>query len=123
MFEWDETVAFDEEGQYVARICRQEDPNQVLVDKVPQYYKLYQNLFLASTGEILEPRRTFYHGIDLKPGAEPPWRPIYPMSAYQQATLDTYLKEMLKQGKITHSQSPAGAPILFVPKPDGKLRL
>jgi len=30
---------------------------------------------------------------------------------------------MLKQGKIVHSQSPAVAPILFVPKPDGKLRL
>ena len=45
------------------------------------------------------------------------------MSAYQLDTLDKYLKEMLKQGKIVHSQSPAGAPILFVPKPDGKLRL
>jgi len=30
---------------------------------------------------------------------------------------------MLSQGKITHSQSPAGAPIFFVPKPDGHLRL
>ena len=30
---------------------------------------------------------------------------------------------MLAQGKIVHSKSPAGAPILFVPKPDGKLRL
>ena len=45
------------------------------------------------------------------------------MSAYQLDTLDKYLKEMLKQGKITHSQSPAGGPILFVPKPYGKLRL
>jgi len=45
------------------------------------------------------------------------------MSAYQLDTLDKYPKKMLKQGKIVHSQSPAGAPILFVPKPDGKLRL
>ena len=30
---------------------------------------------------------------------------------------------MLAEGKIVHSKSPAGAPILFVPKPDGKLRL
>ena len=29
---------------------------------------------------------------------------------------------MLQQGKIVHSQSPAGAPILFVPKADGKLQ-
>ena len=121
MFEWDETMAFNEEAQYVGRICRQEDPNQVLVDKVPQHYRQYQNLFLASTAEKLGPRRTFHQAIDLKPGAEPPWGPIYPMSAYQLDTLDKYLKEMLKQGKITYRQSPAGGPILFVPKPDGKL--
>jgi len=30
---------------------------------------------------------------------------------------------MLKQGKIVHSQSPEGAPIQVVPKPDAKLRL
>jgi len=30
---------------------------------------------------------------------------------------------MLKQGKISPRKSPAGAPILFVPKPDGRLRL
>jgi len=30
---------------------------------------------------------------------------------------------MLKQGKISPSKFPAGAPILFVPKPDGRLRL
>jgi len=116
-------VAFDEEAQYVGRICRQEDPNQVLLDKIPQYYEDYHKLFLTATAEKLAERRTFDHAIDLKPGAEPPWGPIYPMSAYQLDTLDKYLKEMLKQGKIVHSQSPAEAPILFVPKPDGKLRL
>ena len=46
MFEWDETVASTEEAQYVGRICRQEDPNQVLLDKIPQYYEDYHKLFL-----------------------------------------------------------------------------
>ena len=45
------------------------------------------------------------------------------MSAYQVDILNKYLKEMLKQGKITHSQLLAGFSILFVPKPGGKLRL
>ena len=30
---------------------------------------------------------------------------------------------MLAEGKIVQSKSPACAPILFVPKPDGRLRL
>ena len=65
----------------------------------------------------------FDYTIDLKPGAEPPWGLIHPMSAYQLDTLDKYQKEMLKPGKIVHSQSPSGALISFVSKPDGKLQL
>jgi len=123
MFEWDETVAFDDEALYVGRICPQQDPNQVLLDKIPQYYENYHKLFLTATAEKLAEQRTCDHVIDLKPEAEPPWGPIYPMSAYQLDILDKYLKGMLKQGKIVHSGSPAGAPILFVPKADGKLTL
>jgi len=44
------------------------------------------------------------------------------MLGYQLDTLDKYLNEMLKQGKVVQSQSPTITPILFVPKPDGKLR-
>jgi len=72
---------------------------------------------------MLSPRRTFDHASDLKDGATPPWGPIYPMSAYQLEELNKYLHEMLAEGKIVHSKSPAGAPILFVPKPGGRLRL
>ena len=72
---------------------------------------------------MLAPRRTCDHAIDLKKEATPPWGPIYLMSAYQLEELNKYLEKMLAQGKIVHSKSPAAAPILFVPKPDGKLRL
>jgi len=116
-------VALDQQAQYVGRICGQEDPNQVLLDKIQQYYEDYHKQFLTATARKLAERRTCDHTIDLQPGAEPPWGPIYPMSAYQLDTLDQYLKEMLKQGKIVHSQAPTEAPILLVPKPDGKLRL
>jgi len=67
--------------------------------------------------------RTFDHAIDPKDEATPPWGPIYPMSAYQLEELNKYLHKMLAEGKIVHSKSPAGAPILFVPKPDGSLRV
>jgi len=45
------------------------------------------------------------------------------MSAHQLNELDKYLKRMMAKGKIADSESPYGAPILFVPKPDGSLRL
>ena len=45
------------------------------------------------------------------------------MSAQQLDLLNKYLKKMHQQGKISESKSPAGAPILFVPKPDGSMRL
>jgi len=72
---------------------------------------------------MLAPRRTFDHAINLKEGAEPPWGPIYPMSAHQFNELDKYLKKMMAEGKIADIESPYGAPILFVLKPDGSLRL
>jgi len=45
------------------------------------------------------------------------------MSAHQLNELDKYLKKMIAEGKIADSESPYGAPIRFVPKPDGSLRL
>ena len=45
------------------------------------------------------------------------------MSPTELKALDDYIKEALAKGWICESQSPAGAPILFVPKKSGKLRL
>jgi len=72
---------------------------------------------------MLAPRRTFHHVLNLKDGATPPWGSIYPMSAYQFEELNKCLHKMSAEGKIVDSKSPVGTPILFVPKPDGRLRL
>ena len=47
----------------------------------------------------------------------------YNMSPAELRALHEYLKEALAKGWIHESQSPAGAPILFVPKKSGELRL
>jgi len=82
MFEWDETVAFDEEARMIGRIgsTRQEE---IQLEGLPKPYWQYKELFEKEKAEMLAPRRTFDHAIDLKDGATPPWGPIYPMSAYQ----------------------------------------
>ena len=79
--------------------------------------------FLPETAQKLAGRRTFDHAIDLVRGAIPPWWPIYPISTHQLNLLNKYLKKMLQQGTISESKSPVGAPILFVPKPDGSMKL
>lgn len=63
------------------------------------------------------------HAIDLEPGQRPPFRPLYNLSATELKALRDYLDKALANGWIKRSASEAGAPILFVPKKDGSLRL
>ena len=63
------------------------------------------------------------HAIKLKDGKQPPYGPIYSLGPVELETLKTYIETNLANGFIRPSKSPAGAPILFVRKPDGSLRL
>lgn len=63
------------------------------------------------------------HAIDIEPGQKPPFRPLYNLSGRELEVLREYLDQALKNGWIQRSASEAGAPILFVPKKDGALRL
>ena len=121
--EWDEDVLKDPNAVAIGRIEQVDDEKITILDRLLEEYHDYLDLFRPSTAEKLAPRRTFDHAIDIKPDQQPPWGPIYPLSEKQLKALRTYLDDMLKQGKISRSKSPAGAPILFVPKPDGHLRL
>jgi len=122
MFEWDETVAYDEGAQYVGRIEREEEGG-VQLEALPKPYWQYKERFEEKKAKMLAPQRTFDHAINLKKGAEPPWGPIYPMSAHQLNELDKYLKKLMEEGKIADSESPYGAPIVSVPKPERSLGL
>ena len=59
----------------------------------------------------------------IETNADPPHGPIYNLSAKELEALSEYLDDAIRRGWIRHSTSPAGAPILFVPKKDGRLRL
>jgi len=107
----------------IGRIEKVDDKTITIIDKLPDQYHDYLDLFHPSTAERLAPHCTFDHAIDLKPDTQPPWGPIYLLSENQLQALREYLAKMLKEGKILPTKSPAGAPILFIPKPGGKLRL
>ena len=115
-------MAYNEGALYVGRIEREEEGG-VQLETLPNTNWQYKELFEEKKAKMLAPRGTFDHAINLKEGAEPPWGPIYPMSAHQLNELDKYLKKMMAEGKSADSESPYGTLILFVPKPDGSLRL
>jgi hypothetical protein len=71
----------------------------------------------------LPPHHDLEHRIELKNGKMPPFGPIYALAEKKQQKLRKYLEINLQRGLIRYSRSPAGAPILFVPKKNGKLRL
>src|SRR5205085_8503719 len=54
---------------------------------------------------------------------EPPCTPIYRLTYQEMVELRTRLADVLKKGFIRPSVSPYGAPVLFVHKKEGTLRL
>jgi len=105
MFEWDETVAFEEEGRMIGRIGsrRQEE---VQLQELPRPYWQYKKLLENEKAEMLATRGIFDHAIDLKDGATPSWGPIYSMWAYQLEQINKYLHKMLADRTIVHSIFP-----------------
>ena len=71
----------------------------------------------------LPPDREVTFTIDLIPGTEPIYIPPYRMAPAELRELKAQLEELLSKGFIRPSISPWGAPVLFVKKKDGSLRL
>lgn len=63
------------------------------------------------------------HRINIVPGSVPPFKPGFRMNAAELAELNKQLQELLDKGWIRPSSSMYGAPVLFVRKPDGTLRM
>ena len=71
----------------------------------------------------LPPDREVEFTIDLIPETEPISIPPYRMAPAELRELKAQLEELLSKGFIRPSISPWGAPVLFVKKKDGSLRL
>ena len=71
----------------------------------------------------LPPEREVKFTIDLILGTEPISIPPYRMAPAELRELKAQLEELLSKGFIWPSISPWGAPVLFVKKKDGSLRL
>nr|GFD19300.1 putative reverse transcriptase domain, aspartic peptidase domain protein [Tanacetum cinerariifolium] len=71
----------------------------------------------------IPPAREVEFNIELIPGAEPISKAPYRMAPVELKELKDQLQELLKRGFILPSVSPWGAPVLFVKKKDGSMRL
>ncbi|KAJ0531230.1 putative nucleotidyltransferase, Ribonuclease H [Helianthus annuus] len=71
----------------------------------------------------LPPDRQVEFRIDIIPGAAPITRAPYRLAPTEMKELRTQLDELLAKGFIRPSSSPWGAPVLFVKKKDGSMRL
>ena len=71
----------------------------------------------------IPPEREVDFTIELVPGAAPVSRAPYRMSPAELKELKEQLMELLGKGFIRPSTSPWGAPVLFVKKKDGSMRL
>ena len=71
----------------------------------------------------LPPEREIDFQIELAPGTKPISRAPYRMAPAELKELKVQMEEMVNKGFVRLSTSPWGAPVLFVKKKDGSMRL
>ena len=83
----------------------------------------FRDVFPEKLPDGLPPARSVDHKIELVAGSTPPSRPTIRLSATELAELKKQLTELEEAGFIQPSKSPYGAPILFVKKKSGEMRM
>jgi hypothetical protein len=84
-------------------------------------YKNYADVFLEKNTLKLPDSTRVEHAIPIEEGKKVLFSSIYSLSANKLQVLREYLKSSLAKEWIRHSESSAGAPILFVLKKNGGL--
>ncbi|GKE32764.1 putative nucleotidyltransferase, ribonuclease H, partial [Tanacetum coccineum] len=82
----------------------------------------FEDLFLEDLSGLPPQQQVKFH-IDLVPGATPIAKSPYRLAPLERLELSGQLQELQDKGFIRPSHSPWGAPVLFVKKKDGSLRM
>ena len=96
---------------------------QQLAHELEDLLSEYQDLFPDELPDALPPERSVDHEIDVECGAKPPSRPAYRLPKPELDELQKQIAELLEKGFLKPSKSPYGAPVFFVKKADGSLRM
>ncbi|XP_052206818.1 uncharacterized protein LOC127811150 [Diospyros lotus] len=108
-------------GAYGYLACVQEDNKKVELGEVA-IVRDFPDVFPEDLPG-LPPYREIELAIDVLPGIDPISIPSYRMAPAELRELKSQLQDLLDKGFIQLSMSPWGAPILFVKKKDGSLRM
>ena len=82
----------------------------------------FMNVFLSEISSML-PERAIEFTIELVPGTAPISKTLDKMAPLEMSELKTPLQDLLDKSYIRPSVSPWGAPVLFLKKKDGSIRL
>lgn len=83
---------------------------------IPKEYLRFLKLFSGKLDTGLPQHSSFDHEIPLMPGTEPKFMKIYPVKPQHEQALKEYVEDGLRRGIIRASTSPAGFPVLLVPR-------
>ena len=103
-------------------LCQVRDlTEEHLLDDIP-VARDFRDVFPEELPGVPPERDVEFH-IDLAPGTAPISKALYRMAPSELQELKTQLQDLIDKGFIRPSVSPWGAPVLFVKKKDGSMRL
>jgi len=105
--------------------AKSSNSSDILADlsAIPEEYHEFADVFNKKKADTLPPHRPYDLNIETEEGATPPPGRMYSLSPTELEALRVFIEENVRNGFIRPSNSPHGAPILFVKKKDGSLRL
>ncbi|CAI7835318.1 unnamed protein product [Closterium sp. NIES-53] len=110
-------VATSEKITDIDTLCKE------VPEELASIIRKYPDIFVDDLPDGRPPQRPEDHRIQLEPGAQPTVRTQWWLSQPELAELRSQLDYLLAKGFIRPSTSPFAAPILFMPKKDGGLRM
>ena len=100
-FIYDETLLEDEEAMVIGSMTYFAPPEtKALKEIIPREYHDFRQLFGEKLAAKLPKHRKCNHAIEILPGKEVPFGPIYPLSEPQKEVVREYLDQIIGQGKI-----------------------
>lgn len=98
-------------------------PARTVEEMVPEQFHEFLDVFDKRRSERLPGHRPYDLAIEIEGEVPPPVGKLYQMSAGELRALKEFIDDNLAKGYIRPSKAPCGAPVFFVKKKDGSLRL